>query len=135
MKYLFSILLITVFISFCTKQPTQGDSSTIPSSLTTISQGTFSNGVHNVSGAVKLASDGAGKKYLVFTDLKTEAGPDIRIWMATSKDGSNYSEISSTVKVGSYALEVPGSVDTNSKKFVLVWCKQFSVLFGSAQLN
>jgi hypothetical protein len=118
----------------CSK-PVENVSETIPSNLTVISQGSFIGAAHTVTGVVKLSKDASGKKYLVFDNFNTQSGPDLRIWMAEDLSGKVYSEITSTVKNGTYSLQIPSDVDTSKKTFVLVWCKQFTVLFGSAALK
>lgn len=133
-KLLLLIISLSLFIQ-CSKELEEGDSSNIPTDLTTISQGTFGADAHATSGTVKLAKDAADKRYLVFENLKSDAGPDIRIWMAEDKTAKNYVELSNKVALGSYKLDVPTDLDATKKSWVLIWCKQFSVLFGSAQLK
>ena len=128
------LFCIAVSIANCSKSA-KTVTDPIPTDFTVVSQGTFTNGVHNTSGTVKLSKDPSGKKYLVFENFNTESGPDLRIWLAEDNAGKNYSEITKTVNNGTYKLEVATEVDTNTKKNVLVWCKQFSVLFGSAILK
>ncbi|MDZ4706940.1 MAG: DM13 domain-containing protein, partial [Saprospiraceae bacterium] len=43
--------------------------------------------------------------------------------------------LSKTVPTGNFKIDVPASADTNKHSYVLIWCKQFTVLFGSAQLK
>ena len=130
------ILFISLAIGLmqCSKS-VQNVNETIPTNLTVISQGSFAGAAHTVTGAVKLSKDAAGKKSLVFENFNTQSGPDLRIWMAEDVSGKVYSEITSTVKNGTYSLDVPADVDTAKKTFVLVWCKQYVVLFGSAMLK
>lgn len=132
-KYiLFIVLILSLFQ--CSKS-VQDVNETIPSNLAVITQGSFTGAAHTVTGTVKLSKDATGKKYLVFENFNTQSGPDLRIWMAEDVSGKVYSEITSTVKNGTYSLAVPSDVDTAKKTFVLVWCKQFTVLFGSAALK
>lgn len=118
----------------CNKALEEG-SGDIPTDLTVISQGSFNGAAHPTTGTVKLSKDTAGKKYLVFENFSTDAGPDIRIWIAEDKSANNYTELSKTVFTGSFKIEVPAELDTTKKSYVLIWCKAFAVLFGSAQLK
>jgi len=118
----------------CNKALEEG-SGDIPTDLTLISQGSFSGAAHPTTGTVKLSKDTAGKKYLVFENFSTDAGPDIRIWIAEDKSANNYTELSKTVFTGSFKIDVPAELDTTKKSYVLIWCKAFAVLFGSAQLK
>lgn len=50
----------------------------------------FSNGVHAVSGTVKIVVDktDATKKYLSFENFKTDMGPDLYIYLAEDKNAT-----------------------------------------------
>lgn len=134
MKKVILFLFVAFSFTHCTKD-VKDVTETIPTDLTVISQGSFTPGVHSVSGVVKLSKDGANKKYLVFEDFKTESGPDLRIWLAEDNSAKNYVEITNTVNNGKYKLELASDIDTSKRTYVLVWCKQFTVLFGSAILK
>lgn len=130
----FLLLLLALAFLQCSKEEVAGDTN-IPADLTTLSQGSFQSAAHSTSGTVKLAQDPQGKKYLVFENFKTDSGPDVRIWLAVDKTAQDYTELSKTVPSGNFKIDVPASTDTNKQKYVLIWCKQFTVLFGSAQLK
>ena len=98
-----------------------------------LAQGTFSNGVHPTSCTVKLYESGTVRT-LLFSDFKTGAGPDLRIWLAETKQAQNYVEVSSKLAAGTFFVELPTTADPTKQMQVLIWCKQFSVLFGSAKL-
>jgi len=129
------LLLVSMMLWQCSKETEQGDSSAIPTDLTTLSQGVFQPAAHNTSGTVKLAKDTKGNKYLVFENFKTDPGPDVRIWIAVDKTDKDYTELSKTVFTGTFKIDVPATTDTNKKNQVLIWCKAFSILFGSAELK
>jgi hypothetical protein len=131
-KYVIALAFLGI-VAACGKQETVNE--VITPSLTTIFQGTFVDGAHPTSGSVKLAKDAAGKKYLVFENFKTDSGPDLRVYLSEDSKASNFSEIASKVNNGTFQLEVNSSVDTDKKKKVLIWCKAFSVNFGSADLK
>lgn len=99
--------------------------------------GTFINGVHTVSGMVKIISDKADttKKFLSFENFKTEEGPDLYIYLAEDTNAKGFVSIMKLEKTGTFTLELPADIALNKQKYVLVWCKRFTVLFGSAKLN
>jgi hypothetical protein len=99
-----------------------------------IAQGDFMSNAHTTSGNVKVYEKD-GKRTLVFDSFKTDAGPDLRIYLSEDKAVSKFIEVSNKVNVGNYFVELPAEADPKSKKFVLIWCKQFSVLFGNAELK
>jgi hypothetical protein len=130
------IALFFVAMLFSCKKDTIETVITPPTTgLTTIYQAAFTSGVHTTSGNVKLAKDAAGRKYLVFDAFKTDAGPDLRVYLAEDLKATNFSEITNKVSNGSYQLDVDAGLDTEKKRKILIWCKSFSVLFGSADLK
>jgi hypothetical protein len=134
-KVLFFTLAIGLFMVSCQKEPlVVVDDPTITESTTLLS-GTFISGAHPTSGGVKVVEDKDKNRFLVFDNLKSDAGPDLRIYLSTNKSATNFTEITSDVKNGTYQLALPTSVDIATQKYVLIWCKQFSVLFGSAELK
>jgi hypothetical protein len=129
------IALFSLALLFSCKKEITTVNIPISSDLTTIYQGSFTASAHPTSGTVKLSKDAAGKKYLVFDNFKTDAGPDLRVWLSDDLAATNYSEITNKVTNGTFQLDVNSSIDTDKKKKVLIWCKAFSVLFGSADLK
>ena len=132
----YSIALFFLTMLFSCKKNTLETVITEPiTGLTTIYQGTFTSAAHTTSGTVKLAKDAAGKKFLVFDSFQTDAGPDLRIYLSEDLKANNYTEITNKVTNGTYQLDVATTIDTDKKRKVLIWCKSFSVLFGSADLK
>lgn len=99
--------------------------------------GMFSNGVHVVSGTVKVVVDktDATKKYLSFENFKTDTGPDLYIYLAEDKSATGAVSVTKLDKTGTFTLDIPTTANLTKQKYVLVWCKQFSVHFGSAKLE
>lgn len=112
---------------------------TSPGSTTTTStgqlQGMFVSNVHATSGAVRLVDQG-GKRTLVFENFRTDGGPDLRIYLAENTSLRNFIEVSLLPATsGNFTVDLPASADPAKQRFVLVWCKAFSVLFGNAELK
>jgi hypothetical protein len=99
-----------------------------------LAQGDFMSNVHPTSGNVKLYEKD-GKRTLVFENFKTDGGPDLRIYLSEDKAVSKFVEVSNKVNLGNYFVELPPAADPKTQKYVLIWCKQFSVLFGNAELK
>lgn len=101
------------------------------------SLGTFINGVHPTSGTVKVVADKADtkKKYLSFENFKTDEGPDLYIYLAEDKTAKGFTSVAKLNKTGTFVIDIPTATDLTKQKYVLIWCKQFSVLFGSAKLE
>jgi hypothetical protein len=93
--------------------------------------GTFA---HPASGTVRLVQ-AEGKTYVRYENFKTINGPDIFVYLATDEDASDFVNLG-VVKAteGNVNYEVPPGTDLAKYHYVLTWCRQFSVLFNSANL-
>lgn len=100
-----------------------------------ISEGKFVSGVHDTSGIATIYEDANGVFTLVFTKLKSDAGPDLRILLSTDLKATSTVEVNNKVENGDKYYVIPKNADLAKFKNVLIWCNQFSVLFGSAELK
>ena len=137
MRKLFFVLFSLIIGASACSKITTSDAPAVVISTTdkVLFSGSFTSGAHTTSGDVKLVEAADKKKYLVFDNLKSDAGPDLRIYLAEDKTAKVYTEITNKVVNGNAKLEVPTAANTDKQKVVMVWCKQFSVLFGSADLK
>jgi hypothetical protein len=98
-------------------------------------QGSFENAMHSTSGTVKVYEDKDKKRTLVLENFKTDAGPDLRIYLAEDKSVTNFIQITDKLQNGNISLEIPSDVDLKKQNHVLIWCRKYAVLFGFAQLK
>ncbi len=144
---LLALLLSLALLAGCTKtEETIGPSAivvtnpVVPVSTTVAigqpvsSLGMFMNNVHAVSGTVSVAKVD-GKQMLVFSNFKTDGGPDLRIYLAENTSLRNFIEVSRLTNSGNFSVELPTDANPAKQRYVLIWCKAFSVLFGSAELK
>ena len=116
-----------------TTGPTSG--TTAMSSLSLVSAGTFVNEVHSVSGKVSLYTNPAtGQRYLSFENFTSDSGPELHVYLAEDRSLTNYIDVGRLTNVGTFYYEIPAGSKANQQT-VLIWCRPFSVLFGSAQLK
>lgn len=102
---------------------------------TLLASGLFVNSVHPTSGTIRLYSRG-NTRTLLFSNFRTDAGPDLRIYVAENTALRNFTEVTLlNNRSGSFLVELPATVDPGRHRFVLIWCKAFSVLFGYAELK
>ncbi len=137
-KLHFVLFTLLLFVFACKKSEiATSDTPTVVIEPTdkVLFSGSFTSGAHTTSGAAKLIESADKKKFLVLDNLKSDAGPDLRIYLAEDKTAKVFTEITKTVVNGNTKLEVPATANTDKQKTVLIWCKQFSVLFGSAELK
>lgn len=106
-----------------------------PAQATLLSQGSFSSNAHTTSGSLKLYTQN-GAKTLVFENFKTDGGPDLRVYLSKTTNNSDFKELGVLKSTsGNFNYAVDAAINTGSYKFVLVWCEDFSVLFGNGLLQ
>lgn len=131
----FSIAALLVSMLSCKKSALENTNETLPSG-TTISTGNFTGNAHTTSGTAKITRDAAGKIFLVFENFKTDNGPDLRVWLSPNNNASPYQEVGLLKAVnGNFSYELDASKNYTVNNRVLIWCKDFSILFGNAVLQ
>jgi hypothetical protein len=135
MYKLFLSVLIFVLLS-CSKSNTPANTNEMLPSGTVLAMGSFNSNVHTTSGTVKLIREVSNKIYLLFENFKTDNGPDLRVWVSPSTTGTPYQEIGLLKAVsGNFSYELNATINYTANNRVLVWCKDFSILFGHAVLQ
>lgn len=137
------ILVLIYFLTACSNSEnvepemmTSAPTTTDFSKQKLLREAMFVNGgSYKTTGTAKIFENSEGKKTLVFENFKTDAGPDLRIYIAKDKALGGFVELSSKVENGNKSYAIPSTVDISQQNFVLIWCKQFSVLFGHAELK
>jgi hypothetical protein len=135
MYKLFLSVLIFVLLS-CSKSNTPANTNEMLPSGTVLAMGSFNSNVHTTSGTVKVVREVSNKIYLLFENFKTDNGPDLRVWVSPSTTGTPYQEIGLLKAVsGNFSYELNATINYTANNRVLVWCKDFSILFGHAVLQ
>lgn len=91
--------------------------------------------LHPASGQVRIVETGR-KKILRYENYKTINGPDVRVYLATDINATEFIDLGPIKGTeGNINYDIPE--DTNLEKYhwALTWCEDFSVLFNSADLN
>ena len=135
------LLALSVFAS-CSKSQ-DGASTTPPSTdsfnvanATLIRTGTFTgNRNYSVTGSVKLY-EYQGKRYIRFENFVSSDGPDLKVYIATTTTASQFVNIGDLKSIsGTQTYLVNNPPDFTQFNKVLIWCQQFSALFGSATIQ
>lgn len=107
-----------------------------PATATLLKQGSFSGNMsYTVSGSVKLYEQ-QGKKYIYFENFSSSNGPDLKVYVATSNTASQFVTLGALKSTsGTQAYLVNNPPDFNLYNKVLIWCQQFSVLFGTSTIQ
>lgn len=94
------------------------------------------DGFHNVEGVAKVITLSDGKTFLRLENLKATNGPDLYVYLSTDKGSSDIVDLGRLKgNIGNQNYEIPTGTDLSKYSTVLIWCKAFSTLFGSAKLS
>lgn len=94
------------------------------------------DGFHKAEGVAKVIDLTDGRTFLRLENLKTTNGPDLYVYLSTGKDASEIVDLGRLKgNIGNQNYEIPAGTDLSKFNTVLIWCKAFSTLFGSAQLS
>ena len=106
-----------------------------PSTATLIKSGVLVGVGHTVSGTAALF-DSVGKKIVLLDPFSSQNGPDLKVYLSKDQNSSSYISLGKLKSTsGKQSYEVPGNPDVKDYNYVLIWCEQFSVVFGSAKLQ
>jgi hypothetical protein len=104
-----------------------------------VSSGSFvgvGDGVHNAEGTAIVISLDDGSKILRLEDFKSTNGPDLYVYLATDSKATDYVSLGPLkANIGNQNYQIPEGTDLSKYNTALIWCKQFSVLFGHASLT
>jgi len=111
---------------------------------TILASGSFHSVAHGSKGTASIYQLMDGKRILRFTNFETSNGPDVHVYLVAADDASD----SDTVKkagflelgslkgnIGDQNYDIPAETDLAKYHAVTIWCKRFSVNFGTAPLT
>jgi len=94
------------------------------------------DGFHKAEGVAKVVNLADGKTFLRLENLKATNGPDLYVYLSTDKGVSDFVNLGRLKgNIGNQNYEIPAGTDLAKYDTVLIWCKAFSTLFGSAKLS
>ena len=108
---------------------------TAPAGPVEIASGRFTNQAHNTSGLATLIEQPNGDRVVTLTRFKTDPGPDVRVYLVADPAGG----IKDAVDLGglkgnkgNQQYDVPAGAEAGA---VVIWCRAFTVAFGTATLT
>ena len=118
------------------QQQQQSNTTTTASKIRTGSFVGAGDGFHNAEGLAKVLPLGDGNTILRLENFKSTNGPNVHIYLAIDKAASNFIDLGRLkANNGNQNYNIPDGTDISKYSMALIWCKDFSVLFGSAQLT
>jgi hypothetical protein len=110
---------------------------------TKLAAGQFHSGAHETKGTATIFQLGDGKRTLRLTNFETSNGPDVHVYLVAAEDAKDNDTVTragfidvASLKgnIGDQNYELPANADLNKYRAVTIWCKRFSVNFGTAPL-
>ena len=108
-----------------------------------LATGQFHSGAHETKGTATLFQLADGKRMLRLTDFATSNGPDVHVYLVAADDAKDNDTVTKAgfVDIGSLKgnigdqnYDLPANADLAKYRAVTIWCKRFSVNFGTAPL-
>jgi hypothetical protein len=119
------------------QQQTQNNAATTTTNV--LRTGSFvgvGDGIHNAEGTAKVIPLQDGSNILRLEDLRVTNGPDLYVYLATDKSASDFVNVGKLkANNGNQNYDIPTETDLTKYDTILIWCRPFSVLFGSAELE
>ncbi|QTI71811.1 DM13 domain-containing protein [Gordonia polyisoprenivorans] len=124
--------------------PASGTSSATP---VVLSSGTFISHEHDTTGAVSIIEKPYGSRILAIENLDTTTGPDVHVWLSAGEviggfagwrtaGGAPHVDLGPIKgNRGNQVYQVPATTDLARFPAVVLWCVQFDVSFGAAELR
>lgn len=94
------------------------------------------DGIHSAEGIAKVFPLQDGSSILRIENLHVTNGPDLYVYLSPDKSASDFINVGKLkANNGNQNYEIPAGTDLSMYDTVLIWCRPFSVLFGSAELS
>ena len=94
------------------------------------------DGIHDAQGDVFTIPLEDQSTVLRLENFKSTNGPDLFVYLSTDENASEFVNLGELkASSGNQNYEIPNGTDLSKYNKVLIWCKSFGVLFGSAELS
>lgn len=117
-----------------------------PAGPVQLAVGTLISHEHTTTGTVRIVQQPDGARLLTLENLDTSNGPDVHVWLSaahvvegtagwfTAGSADHYDLGLIKGNQGNQVYQIPADVDLSKYPSVDLWCFQFSVSFGAAEL-
>ena len=108
-----------------------------------LASGQFHSGAHETKGMATVFQLADGKKTLRLTNFATSNGPDVHVYLVAATDAKDNAAVTNAGfvdlgslkgNIGDQNYQLPVNADLVKYRAVTIWCKRFSVNFGTAPL-
>jgi len=108
-----------------------------------LASGQFHSGAHETKGMAAVFQLADGKKTPRLTNFAPSNGPDVHVYLVAAADAKDNDAVTNAGfvdlgslkgNIGDQNYELPANADLAKYRAVTIWCKRFSVNFGTAPL-
>jgi len=106
--------------------------------------GQFHSNAHETKGQATIYRFPDGRLVLRLTAFETSNGPDVQVYLVAAADVNENDEVKQAGfvtlgamkgNVGDQNYDIPAGTDLSTFRSVTIWCRRFSVNFGTAPLS
>ena len=107
-------------------------------------RGEFKSIAHETKGIASIYRLADGTRVLRLSDFATSNGPDVRVYLVAAADAPDDETVKKAgfLEVGKLKgtdgdqnYDIPADLDLSKYRAVTIWCRRFSVNFGTAPLT
>jgi hypothetical protein len=122
----------------------EGQTSAEAGAPTALVSGRFHSVAHETKGSATVHRLPDGRRVLRLTEFVTSNGPDVRVYLVAVPDASDNETVKKAGFVelgklkgteGDQNYDVPADLDLGKYRAATIWCRRFSVNFGTAPLT
>ena len=97
------------------------------------SKGKFVSDEHKTSGTCTVSLD---KSKLSFVNFSTDNGPKLLVYLSDEVGSDDFVDLGALQGIkGDFVYNIPEDTDLSKHKYVVIWCVDFLVSFGHAELK
>ena len=109
-----------------------------------IATGMFHSNAHETQGTASIYRLPDGRLTLRLTDFHTSNGPEVQVYLVAADDVNDNETVKTAGfvtlgalkgNIGDQNYDVPADIDLTKYRSVTIWCRRFSVNFGTAPLT
>jgi hypothetical protein len=132
-RILFVFILLLTTVACSSDDDDMGDDLNLGGNTMGAVKGSFVSDAHPTSGTATVNENISN---LSLTNFKTDNGPKLLLYLSTEVDSKEFVNLGDLKGLnGDYSYAIPAGTDVGKYKYVVVWCIDFSVSFGHAELK
>jgi len=132
-KILIVLMVLSVSLACSSDGDDMGGNMSSGGNIMEAAKGVFVSDAHPTMGTATVNENVTN---LTLTNFKSDAGPKLLLYLSTEVDSKEYVDLGELKGLeGDYNYAIPSGTDIEKYKYVVVWCIDFSVSFGYAELK